>query len=129
MFLRLGCRLPDGLDLSQKLFCETWMSVEDTTSVALDVKVRNAGWHFMRLEDAYSHFGVGRTATSAIAKAIALALSQIRSRFNAAELHSIKVSKYPGFQIAKITLHSRHIQQQASLGLIDEMTIRQVAAR
>jgi hypothetical protein len=128
MFLRTECVLPDGLNLGQKQFCKTWMSVEDSTSVVLDKRVRNAGWHFMWLEDACSRSGVGRTATSAIDKAIAGALKQIQGRFNAAELDSIKVSKYPGFRVARITLHARHIQQQASLGLIDEMTIRQLAA-
>jgi len=70
MFLRAGCVLPDGLDLIQEQFCGTWMSVKDTMAAAQDVKVRNAGWHFMWLEDAYARFGVGRTATSAIDKAI-----------------------------------------------------------
>ena len=103
------------------------MSVEDTTTSALDVKIRNAGWHFMWLEDAYAHFGVGRTATSAIDKAIASALHRIKDRFNAAELESISVSKYLGFRVAKVTLCARQIQQQASLSLVDEMTIRQLA--
>jgi gentisate 1,2-dioxygenase len=129
MFLRTGCVLPDGLDLKQEEFCGTWKTVENIMPSALDAKVRNAGWHFMCLEDAYSRSGMGLTATSAIDKAITHALNQVKSRFNAAELASISVSKYPGFQIAKIKLHARHIQQQASLSLVDEMTIRQLAGR
>jgi hypothetical protein len=128
MFLRTECVLPHGLDLVQEQFCETWMSIEDTTSSVLDGKVRNAGWHFMSLAGVCSSSAVGRTAASAIDKAIAGALKRIQERFNAAELDSIKVSKYPGFQVARITLHARHIQQHASLGLVDEMTIRQLAA-
>jgi len=128
MFLRTACTLPEGLALRQDEFCGTWMSVKDTMSAALDLKVRNAGWHFMWLADAYSHHGIGLTATTAIDKAITRALSRVKARFNAAELNSVKISKYPGFHIAKITLHSRHIQQQASLGLVDEMTIRRLAA-
>ena len=129
MFLRMGCALPDGLDLTQEQFCGTWMSVKDTMAATLDLKVRNAGWHFMWLEDAYAHFGVGRTAASAIDKAITRALDRIKNRFNAAELDSISISKYLGFRVAKITLHARQIQPQASLGLVDEMTIRQHAAQ
>ncbi len=128
MFLRTECVLPDGLDLKQERFCGTWMSVKDTMAAALDVKVRNAGWHFMWLEDAYARFGVGRTATSAIDKAIASALDRIKDRFNAAELESVSVSKYLGFRVAKITLYARQIQQQASLSLVDEMTIRQLTS-
>jgi len=90
------------------------MSVEDTTTSALDVKIRNAGWHFMWLQDVYSHFATGRTAEPAISKAIKLALHQVKGRFNAAELYSINVRKYPGFQVAKVTLYARQIQQKAS---------------
>lgn len=129
MFLRKGCILPEGLTLRQERFSETWMSIEDMTSTVLDERVRNAGWHFMWLEDACSCTGIGRTAISAIGKAAVGALARIKGRFNAAEVDSIKVSKYPGFEIARIALHTRHIQQQASLGLIDEMAIRQLAAR
>jgi hypothetical protein len=129
IFLRAECVLPDGLNLAQEQFCKAWMSIEDTTSIVLDEKVRTAGWHFMWLADTCSYSGVSRMATSAVNKAIIGALKRIQGRFNAAELDSIKISKYPGFHVAKITLHTRHIQQQTSLSLIDEMTIRQLAAR
>jgi hypothetical protein len=105
------------------------MSIEDPTSAVLDEKVRAAGWHFMWLADTCSFSGVSRMATSAVNKAIIGALKRIPGRFNAAELDSIKMSKYPGFQVAKITLHGRHIQQQTSLSLIGETTVRQLAAR
>jgi hypothetical protein len=129
MFLRTGCTLPDGIDLIQEQFCEKWMLVTDTIAAALDVNIRNVGWHFMWFAGSYSRLGAGRTAESAIGKAITLALNQVNGRFNAAELDSIHVRKYPGFRVAKVTLHARHIQQAASLGLVDEMTIRQVPAR
>lgn len=129
MFLRTGCALPDGLDLIQEPFSSTWTSVKDTMATTLDLKVRNAGWHFMWLEDAYARFGVGRTAAAAIDKATVRALDRIKDRFNAAELNSVSVSKYLGFRVAKITLYARQIQSQASLSLVDEMTIRQLAAR
>ena len=123
MFLRTGCTLPDGIDLVQEQFCEKWMSVADTMAAALDVDIRNAGWHFMWLEGTYSRLGAGRTVESAIGKAVALALNQVNGRFNAAELDSINVRKYPGFLVAKVTLHARHIQQAASLGPVQEITI------
>lgn len=129
IFLRAECVLPDGLHLAQEQFCKTWMSIEDTTSAVLDEKVRGAGWHFMWLAETCSYSGVSRMARSAVNKAIIGALKRIPGRFNAAELDSIRISKYPGFHVTRITLHARHIQQQASLSLIGEMTIRQLAAR
>jgi hypothetical protein len=113
MFLRAECVPPDGIGLTQEQFGGRWMSLKDTMAAALDVKVRDAGWHFIWLVDAYARFGVGRTATSAIDKAIIRALNQVKERFNAAKLESVKVSEYPGFQVAKITLSVRHIQQRA----------------
>jgi hypothetical protein len=115
MFLRTECVLPYGLDLI-------------TRAVLRNMDVCQRCWHFMWLEDAYARFGVGRTATSAIDKAIASTLDRIKDRFNAAELESVSVSKYVGFWVAKMTLYARQIQHQASLSLVDEMTIRQLAA-
>jgi hypothetical protein len=129
MFLRTDCLLPDGMGLIQKQFDEKWMAVENATAATLDVRIRNAGWHFMCLQTAHSRVGIGRTAESATSKAIALALRQTEGRFNAAELGLVKVTRYPGFHVARATLHTRQIQQVASLGLVDEMVLRQLPAR
>jgi hypothetical protein len=129
MFLRTDCVLPDGMELLQRQFGEKWMSVENVTAATLDARVRNAGWHFMWMQTAHSRLGIGRTAESVTSKAIALALKQTEGRFNAAELGVVKVTRYPGFYVARVTLHTRQIQQRASLGLIDEMILRQLPAQ
>ncbi|HTF68200.1 MAG TPA: hypothetical protein VK638_36530 [Edaphobacter sp.] len=129
MFLRTDCILPDGMELIQRRFGEKWMFVENTTAATLDVRVRNAGWHFMSLQTAHSRLGIGRTAESATRKAMALALKQTEGRFNAAELGLVKVTRYLGFHVARATLHTRQIQQHASLGLVDEMVLRQLPVR
>ena len=117
------------MDLTQRRFGEKWRSVENATAATLDARVRNAGWHFMCLHAAHSRLGIGRTAECATSKAMALALNQIEGRFNAAELGLVKVTKYLGFHVARATLHTRQIQQSASLGLVDEMVLRQLPAR
>jgi hypothetical protein len=129
MFLRTGCILPDGMGLIQTRFGENWMSVENATAATLDVRIRNAGWHFMCLQTAHSRLGIGRTAESATSKAMALALKQTEGRFNAAEVGLVKVTSYPGFHVARAMVHTRQIQQHASLGLVDEMVLRQLPAR
>lgn len=126
MFLRVGCSLPDGLGLKQQHFSESWMSVENMLSPVLDVGLRAKGWHFMWLEGAHSRLGIGRTEQSATGRAITLVLNQIKGSLNAAELDSINVSRYPGFWIAKGTLHARQIQQQSCLGPVDEVPIRPI---
>jgi len=101
--------LPEGIALRQGQFCETWMSVT-VRCYSLWSRIRNAGWHSMWLADADSHHSIGLTATTAIDKAIARALSRVKVRFNAAELTSVKISKYRGFRITRITRCARHIQ-------------------
>ena len=129
MFLRTGCILPDGMDLIQTRFDEQWMSVENATAATLDTRIWNAGWHFMFLQTAHSRLGIGRTAESATSKAMALALKQTEGRFNAAELGLGKVTRYPGFHVARATLPTREVQQGASLGLVDEMVLRELPAQ
>jgi hypothetical protein len=129
MFLRTGCILPAGMELVQTRFDEKWLSVENATAATLDAQVRSMGWHFMFLQSAHSRVGVERTAELATSKAMVRALKQTEDRFNAAELGLVKVTRYPGFHIARATLHTRQIQQSASLGLVDEMILRQLQAQ
>ena len=127
IFLRVGSILPNGLHLKQRPFGIEWMSVENVAPAQLDLAVREAGWHFMWIESACSRLGCGRTDETASRRAITRALAQTQKRFNAAELGVVRVGRYLGFRIAKATLHARHIQERASLGLIDELTIRMLA--
>lgn len=129
MFLRTDCVLPKGMELMLRRFGEKWMSVENTTAAILDIRIRNAGWHFMWLQVVHSRVCIGRTAESATSKAMALALEQTEGRFNAAELGLVKVTRYPGFHVARVMLHTRQIQRQASLGLVDKALLRQLPAR
>jgi hypothetical protein len=69
------------------------------------------------------------SAASATTKAMAFALKQTGGRFNAADLGVVNVTKYPGFNVARATLHTRQIQQHASFGLVDEMVLRQIRAQ
>lgn len=115
MFLRSECLLPDGLDLEPKHFSDAWVSLEETTSATLDAKVRGAGWHFIWLKDAHSRLAFARTETLAVLKAVSRGLKEIRCGFNAAEFDEVAVSRFPGFIVARATLHARHIQQDALL--------------
>lgn len=96
-------------------------------STALDAAVRGARWHFMWLADACSRRGFGLTRESATRHATMRALAQIRARFNAAELESIQSAQYPRFWIARATLRTRHIQQAASLSVVDEISVWQLS--
>jgi hypothetical protein len=126
MFLRTDCVLPDAMGLIQRRFGERWVSVENATGATLDVQVRDAGWHFMYLLVAHSRVGLGRTVESATSRAMTRALTQTEERFNAAELGPVRVKRYPGFYVARATLHTRQIQQETSLGLVEYTVLRQL---
>jgi hypothetical protein len=126
IFLRVGCVLPNGLHLKQKPFDTAWTTVENAAPAQLDLAVRDAGWHFMWIESIYSHFGCGATDNAAITRAITRSLTHTPARFNAAELGSVRVSRYFGIHVAKATLHARHIQQNALFGPLDESTVREL---
>jgi hypothetical protein len=127
MFLRTECLLPDGLHLKMKPFSRAWMSVENAAPAQLDLAVRDAGWHFMWIESACSRVGWGLSDEAAITRAITQALVQTQGSFNAAELSVVHVSRYFGLCIAKATVFTRHIQQSASLGLLDASPIQHLA--
>jgi hypothetical protein len=52
-------------------------------------------------------------------------LEGLNSRFNTAELMDVTVRKYLFFHVAHVKLTSRHVQECASLGLVDEVAFRQ----
>lgn len=129
IFLRDGYLLPDGLGLKRSPFNNAWTAADDVSSAGLDVAVGNAGWHFMWIEEACSRFGCGRTEESAANQAITRALRHVSTGCNAAEVDSAKFSTFPGFRIARVTVQTRRIQRECTLGAIDSAPIRQLSAQ
>lgn len=115
IFLRDGCILPGQFALRQVQFSTGWAEVMGTMAAELDARIRDVGWHFMWLADSYSSQAIGRTAETAIHRALARTLPAVRGRFNAAELDSVRVIRFAGFHIARVTVHARQIQRGVSL--------------
>lgn len=93
------------------------MAVEASTASVIDTVIRQAGWHFVWLVESGAGMAVGLSEEAASKHAAVLALNRISIRFNAAELGHVRVSRYPGFYVAKVMLHTRQIQQRTSLEL------------
>ena len=115
MFLREGCILPSQFALRQEPFSSGWAEAIGTAATELDERIRIVGWHFMWLADSYSSQALGRTAETAIHRALARVLPLVSGRFNAAELDSVQVKSLAGFHIARVAVNARQIQRQASL--------------
>lgn len=77
--------------------------------------IRRAGWHFIWLQEACTRRGIGFTEETAIRRALSRALKGVAKQFNAAELDSVQMTHYPGFQLANVTVQTLQIQLHASL--------------
>jgi len=117
------------LDPLREPFGDEWTLVEEITAPVFDTMIRQAGWHFMWMQGSCSRRGFGLTRQEATHRALARALKGLTRRFNAAELDSVRVTKWLGFHIANLTLQPRQIQQHTSLDIADERHPRAVSAR
>ena len=117
VFLRRGCILPDRLDPCRQPIGEEWSVVEEIPALVFDTMIRQAGWHFMWLQEACSRRGIGFTEDAAVRRALSRALKGVAKRFNAAVLDSVQIKEYPGFQVAIVTVQALQIQRHASLNI------------
>jgi len=115
IFLRDECILPGQFDLLQEPFTNGWVEAIGTEATELEAAIRDVGWHFMWMVNSHSSFAFGKTAENAICRALARALPEVKGSFNAAELDSVDVKRFPGFRLARVTVHARQIQSQSSL--------------
>jgi hypothetical protein len=106
MLLRTGCMLPDGIETRTVLrkvdVCRRY------DSLCSGRKIRNAGWHSFGFRMLISVSLLAGRQNQLLAKRSTLLSIKLKGRFNAAELDSINVRKYPGFQLLweTCTLHT-----------------------
>lgn len=115
VFLRKDCILPDHLEPLQEPVCDNWTMVQEIAAPVFDSVISQSGWNLVWINGASSRRGFGATQENATSRALARALEGVRQRFNAAELDSVQVTKYPGFYIAKVAVQPRQIQHDTSL--------------
>lgn len=128
-FLRRGCILPDVLDPLREPVSEGWTLVEALPAPAFDRMIRQAGWHFLWMQDSCSRCGFGLTRDQAADRALTRALKEIAWQFYAAERDSVRDTKYPGFHVAHVTVQPRQIQQHTTLDAFDATHPQAGAAR
>lgn len=129
IFLRKDCILPDRLDPLKEPVGKHWMHVEEIPAAVFDTMIRQAGWSSMWMPGACSRRGFGLTREKATHRALVRTLKSVPRQFNAAELDSVRVARYPGFYIANVILHPREIQQRTSLHIVDRQHLQAVTAR
>ena len=119
ILLRGRVELPDNLNLATEEFREGWHFVQSGDTHRLDKEIRRRGWHFIWIGEGSRRSGVGQTSQEAIAGALKLALRGVSGCFNAAEVESIEVKKYPWFVLAKVKVYPYQIQQGSVLSSLD----------
>lgn len=129
VFLRRECILPARLDPLREPIGDGWTRVEEISAPVFDTMIRQAGWHYMWVPPNCVRRSFGANTEVAIVRALTRALGSIPRRFNAAELDSVRVTKWPGFYIATVTLQSRQIQEHTSLDPVEEQHPRALAAK
>jgi hypothetical protein len=129
VFLRKECDMPPQFDLAQQPCAENWMLLEEIEAPEFDTMIRCAGWYFVLFQEDCSRSGVGLSRGEAIHQALVRALKGLKMRFNAAEVTLLRVSSYPAFHVAKVTLQPRLIQRNTSLETALKDEARVVPAR
>jgi len=120
MLLRGRVELPGELSLVTEEFQEGWSFVQSGDTHWLNKEIRLRGWHFMWIGEGSRRGGVGQTSQEAIAGALKLALRRVGDCFNAAEIESIEVKKYPWFVVAKVKVYPYQIQESGVLSSFDQ---------
>lgn len=120
VFLRKECILPSPLDPLREPIGDGWTCVEALSAPVFDTMIRQAGWHFMWVLPPCMRRGIGASSEAATKSAVTRALKSVPREFNAAELDSVRVTKYPGLYIANVRLQCRLIQEHTSLEDVDQ---------
>jgi hypothetical protein len=114
IFLRKRCLTPEGMSLRLTTVDSVWDSV-DMSEREFTTAIESHGWHCMWLTGRFSRVSVGRTAETATSKVMKAGLDALSTSFNAAEVDLLRVATYRGFSVARVTIHARHVQREATL--------------
>ncbi len=120
---RVTTEMPDGLQISMDDFQEGWNRVLSGDVHWLDKEIRRRGWHFVWIAEPSVRSGVGKTAQTAIAGALKLALRKVLPSFNAANIDHIDVTEFPWFFLAKVRVYPYQIQQNTTLHNVADAAI------
>ena len=89
--------------------------MEEISSSAFDIMIREAGWHFIWISGSCSRRGCARTEGKAIDNALGRAFGALSKQSNAAEFDSVRVTKYLGFHLANVKVQRCRIQEHSLL--------------
>ncbi len=92
-----------------------WSEVLEKEQVGLDLKVRNAGWHFFWIAASFTRRGFGRSFEAAGSHSVQRSLNVIGRSYNAAEIERVENHSVFGVHVSRVTLRARQIQSTGQL--------------
>src|SRR5258708_7552896 len=92
-----------------------WLEGSQKEQIGLDLKIREAGWHFIWLTGAISRRGFGWSFAAARLHSIRRSLEVVKPFYNVAEIDKADDYGAFGVHISRVTLHARQIQAGSEL--------------
>ena len=105
---------PQPLGLESDPYSENWSVVKTLDGLALDRKIRAAGWNFFFVASEVKAMFFGVLGAKKIQHALNRILGKVsRQHFNGLEVTGIVAKRFLGLPYAVVSAHSRHLQKGA----------------
>jgi len=107
---------PQILGLETEPYWGRWSTVTAADGVALDRKIRAAGWNFFFIASQVKVMFLGVLGAKKIQDALQRILGKVsRQHFNGLEVTGIVAKRFLGVPYAIVSAHSRHAQKSCYL--------------
>jgi len=104
------------LELETKPYTGNWSLVKVVDNLALDRKIRAAGWNFFFLASETKTLFFGDLGTKKIQSALKRILGKVhKEHFNGIEVTGIVARRFLGVPYVTVSAHSRHMQPSCYL--------------
>lgn len=112
--LRVDAQLLVDLKVTTRKFRDGWDSVPSREAQRFGRRVKRNDWELDVDASPLLKGGMGKTPEAATARALRLALRQVRESFNAARVEYLRVSQYPWFYVATVAVYPQTIKRGGS---------------
>jgi hypothetical protein len=107
---------PQLLKLESEPYSGRWSMVKTPSALALDRKIRAAGWSFFFIASEVKVMFFGALGAKKIQHALHRILGKVGpEHFNGLEVTGIAAKRFLGLPYAVVSAHSRHLQQDCYL--------------
>ena len=118
---------PQVLGVESSPFSENWSLVKPLDGLALEHRIRGAGWHLFFVASEVKVMFLGAIGAKRVHRALHRILGKVsQEHFNGLEVTGIVAKRFLGLPYTIVSAHSRHVQQDCYL---DSAEVRRSAQR